>query len=376
MHYDAVGYAYMTNRIPMTRSDVVSPNEKNQQGESAGDLSSLSEEIRQEVEQTQVELKEIKLMLEQSQGEVEKLAQRNATINNHLQQIQSKIKEIPTSELKTAYDAALDAQQRLVVMRGQLEKLQSEHNHLDKFLTTMRKVQRLLKAGGPVSSSNNETGSYVTAAMMIQAQETERQHLSRQMHDGPAQTLSNFIMQTEIAMRLFDVDPEKAREELSNLKLAASSTFQQIREFIYNLRPMMLDDLGLVPTMKRYIEAFREKSKINAEITVTGAERRLEPFLEVMIFRTMQELLNNASAHSEASQVTVQLEMGSENIRLVVEDNGQGFDPEDLDTTGLGINLIRERTEMLGGTFEIQSASGEGAKFILSLPASKAAAGV
>lgn len=347
------------------------PNDKQAQDQQ-NDWETLSEGIQQELGQTQRELKEIKLMLEQSQGEVEKLAQRNATINTHLQQIKTKINEIPSSEIQTAYDAALDAQQRLVVMRSQLEKLQSERTHLDRYITILQKVQQALKGGAAKNSGNKDSGEFVTAAMLIQAQEAERQHLSRQMHDGPAQTLSNFIMQTEIAMRLFDVDPEKAREELSNLKLAASSTFQQVREFIYNLRPMMLDDLGLVPTIKRYVEAFREKSSMGVEISITGSERRLEPFLEVMVFRTMQELLNNATDHSEATMTKVQLEMGAEIIRLVVEDNGQGFDADAItESKGLGINLIRERTEMLGGKFEIQSSIGEGAKFTLTLPASK-----
>ena len=351
---------------------MVVPNDQAQ--EQANDWDTLSDGIQQELGQTQRELKEISLMLEQSQGEVEKLAQRNATINTHLQHIKTKINEVPPSEIKTAYDAALDAQQRLVVMRSQLEKLQSERTHLDRYLRTLKKVQQTIKGGTPKNGDNQESGKFVTAAMLIQAQESERQHLSRQMHDGPAQTLSNFIMQTEIAMRLFDVDPNKAREELSNLKLAASSTFQQVREFIYNLRPMMLDDLGLVPTIKRYVEAFREKSSSSVEISITGAERRLEPFLEVMVFRAMQELLNNAATYSEASMTKVQLEMGTEIIRLTIEDNGQGFDPESLqESSGLGINLIRERAEMLGGEFEIQSSIGEGAKFILSLPANESA---
>ena len=82
---------------------------------------------------------------------------------------------------------------------------------------------------------------------VVEAQEAERQRLSRQIHDGPAQALSNFILQTEIAMRLFDIDTERARAELQSLKTSATSTFQKVRDFIFDLRPMMLDDLGLVP---------------------------------------------------------------------------------------------------------------------------------
>jgi len=340
--------------------------------EAVGGWESLGEGVQQEIDQTQRELKEIGLMLEQSQVEVEKLSQRNATINTHLQQVQSRIEEIPITELQTAYEAALDAQQRLIVMRNQLEKLQSEQGHLERYLGMLQNVQRTLSGGVEGEDGVGGGSPFAAAEMIIQAQEAERQRLSRQIHDGPAQTLSNFILQTEIAMRLFDVDPEKAREELSSLKSAASTAFQQVRDFIFDLRPMMLDDLGLVPTMKRYVEAFRDKAKIDSEITVTGTERRFESVQEVMVFRSMQELLNNAVTNGQASQVKVHLDIGMDVVRLVVEDNGQGVSPEDSQQeSSLGINLIRERAEMLGGSFEIDSAPGEGARVTLSLPISQ-----
>jgi two-component system sensor histidine kinase DegS len=336
-------------------------------------IETLHDKIQQEIDETQRELKEIGLMLEQSQVEVEKLGQRNATITMHLQQVENKIEEMPKAELKNAYDAALDAQQRLVVMRGQLEKLQSDQSHLDRYLEMLRKMQKSLdgedvSASGQATSSNN----FATAEMLIQAQETERKRLSRQMHDGPAQELSNFILQTEIAMRLFEVDQEKARDELSSLKGAAATTFQQVRDFIFDLRPMMLDDLGLAPTVKRYCNSFREKSKLDVVVSVSGNERRLEPYMEVMVFRSMQEMLNNVVAHAQATQVKVQLDMGMELIRLSVEDNGKGFNEEEVaDEQGLGIKVIRDRVGMLGGEFDIDSALGQGARISLALPAAE-----
>jgi two-component system sensor histidine kinase DegS len=206
--------------------------------------------------------------------------------------------------------------------------------------------------------------------MLVNAQETERQRLSRQMHDGPAQALSNFILQTEIAMRLFEIDAAQAKDELNNLKTSAMSTFQKVRNFIFELRPMMLDDLGLVPTVRRYADAFKEQTSIDVSLTVTGNERRLEPYLEVMLFRAIQELLGNGARHSQATQVKILLDMGEERIRVSVDDNGRGFDPEVIQQgTSLGLKLIRERAEMLGGNFEIDSAVGRGARIAFAVPA-------
>src|SRR4030095_7078569 len=268
-------------------------------------------DFEKELDETQRSLREITLMIEQSQGELSKLTQRNTAITSHLQQIQTQLDRLPPQEVKSAYDSALDAQQRLFVMRGQLEKLQSEKSHLERFKNTLERTQATSASGSSavaIGSKNQMT----SVEMLVNAQETERQRLSRQMHDGPAQALSNFILQTEIAMRLMDVDVGQARDELNSLKASAMSTFQKVRNFIFELRPMMLDDLGLVPTVRRYADAFKEQTGLDINVTVTGNERRLEPYLEVMLFRAIQELLGNAARHGQGSIVKVMLDMGEE----------------------------------------------------------------
>jgi len=324
--------------------------------------------VQAELEETQRALREITLMMEQSQGELTKLAQRNAAITAHLQQIQNQIGQTSAQDIKMAYDSALDGQQRLFVMRGQLEKLQSDKNHLEKYKALLGRIA----STGIAESESAPTGGKTPSSgieMIVNAQEAERQRLSRQMHDGPAQAMSNFILQTEIAMRLLDVDAAQAKEELGNLKAAAMGTFQKVRNFIFELRPMMLDDLGLIPTIRKYVDAFKDQTGLDISLTVTGNEHRLEPYLEVMIFRAVQELLGNASRHSQATLVKILLDMGNEAIRVSVDDNGKGFDSVSvLNGSSLGLKLIRERTEMLGGTFAVDSAAGKGSRISFSIP--------
>jgi len=325
-------------------------------------------DVQAELEETQRALREITLMTEQSQGELSKLAQRNAAITAHLQQIQSQVEKTSVQDIRMAYDSALDAQQRLFVMRGQLEKLQSDKNHLEKYKAALNRVVSRTAADG-AATSNAEKASSSGMEMIINAQEAERQRLSRQMHDGPAQAMSNFILQTEIAMRLLDVDAAQAKEELGNLKAAAMSTFQKVRNFIFELRPMMLDDLGLAPTLRKYVEAFKDQTGLDTDLVINGGDRRIAPYLEVMIFRAVQELLGNTARHSQATLVKISLEMGSDVIRVSVDDNGKGFDPEAvLKGNSLGLKLIRERTEMLRGTFNADSAVGKGSRIAFSIP--------
>jgi two-component system sensor histidine kinase DegS len=334
----------------------------------------VMEEVDQEISQTQRDIKEIDLLLEQSKGEVDKLTQRNATITAHLQQIQSQLDEVPPADIRTAYDAALDAQQRLVVMRSQLEKLHSDKTHLERQLEVLKKV-REVGPGAAVVESNGRS-PMASIEVMIQAQEQERQRLSRQMHDGPAQALSNFILQTEIALRLFEVDQEQARQELNNLKASASTTFQKVRDFIFDLRPMMLDDLGLVPTIKRYADHLAEKLGMDVMVNVSGSERRLEPYIEVVIFRAIQELLSNSALHMQASNIKVQIDISEKQVRTAIEDNGRGFDAHAVPGEAeLTIKAIRERMTLLGGSFDLDSVVGQGARFTFTVPTETKALG-
>lgn len=328
-------------------------------------------DLQAELNETEKALREITLMIEQSQGEVSKLSQRNAAITTHLQQVQSQLDRMPPQEIRSAYDSALDAQQRLLVMRGQLEKLQNEKTHLERFKSTLEQASEGHRSAALSSSSSTiAKNPLASVEMLVNAQETERQRLSRQIHDGPAQALSNFILQTEIAMRLMDVDTAQARDELNNLKTSAMGTFQKVRNFIFELRPMMLDDLGLVPTVRRYADAFKEQSGLDINLSVTGNERRLEPYLEVMLFRAIQELLGNAARHSQATSVKIMLDLGEDRVRVSVDDNGRGFDPDLVhQSNSLGLKLIRERAEMLGGNFEVDSSIGKGARISFAVPA-------
>lgn len=330
----------------------------------------LKKSVEDALEQAKREMEEIDLMLEQSQLEVNRLAQRNASISAHLQQVQGQFDSLPRADIRMAYDSALDSQQRLFVMRGQLEKLQSDQAHLERYISILERVVQAMEVEPQAVKKKGSSATVETVEMMVQAQEAERQRLARQMHDGPAQALSNFILQTEIAMRLFDLDQEKARDELNNLKLSATRTFQKVRDFIFDLRPMMLDDLGLIPTLKRYVEAYKDQPSMDIRLSITGSERRLETYLEVMVFRAIQELVTNAIRHSQATQVKIQLDMGDNNVRVTVDDNGKGFDVETLDEkSNLGLKVIRDRAEMLGGFMEVDSVSGQGTRVTFQIPA-------
>ncbi len=333
-------------------------------------LEELIAGAQEELDRAQRELRELNRMVDQSRGDVDRMAQRNTQVTAQLRQMQANLEAIPRADIKTAYDAAQDSQQRLFTMRGQLEKLQADQANLERFSEYLRgSIQALEQAKTVVKPADSGMSTLVR---VIEAQEGERQRLAKQIHDGPAQAFSNFILQTDIAVRLFDVDPERARSELAGLKVAATGTFQKVRDFIFDLRPMMLDDLGLIPTAKRYVDTFKEKSGLQISLQIAGAERRIEGVREVMMFRGLQEILGNIRDHAQATQVKISLEMDDTRARATVEDNGKGFDAKAVFSgpqRTIGLTALKERVELLGGSLTIDSQPGSGTRVALEIPA-------
>lgn len=340
-------------------------------GSEEGDTwSLLNEQVKNDLDQKHHELKELGLLLDQSQTEMSKITQRNASIAAQLQRLQTQLEMMPRTDIRTIYDAAMETQQRMLMLRGQMEKLQSDREHITQHLNLLENVQELMQSSAPsVVGPQKDASTARFVEMLVQAQEGERQRLARQMHDGPAQALSNFILQTEIVMRLFDLDLTRARVELESLKAAATTTFQKVRDFIFELRPMMLDDLGLVPTLKRYVEIMREGTNCDISFVATGKEVRLESYQEVMIFRAIQELVGNSVQHSQANTLKVQFDYLESTIKVTVDDDGHGFDVQIMEQAdGMGVKVIRDRVKMMGGTMEIDSQSDRGLRVSIEVP--------
>jgi len=346
----------------------------------------LLAQFRGEYDKIRARVRENRQLVEQTQLEVNRLRERNVQINAQLSRVEANFDSIPRADIKAAYDSAIDARSRLITMQGQLDKAKALLEELQIFEQLLErmlgKAQGLLpdKAAVPSSAAGREMltpdgGAIAKKAIisMVDAQESERQRLARQMHDGPAQSLTNFILQAEICQRLFDRNPDRAGDELDNLKAAAGSTFQKVRDFIFDLRPMMLDDLGLVPTMRRYVEEYREKTGINADLKVLGEERRLPGHIEVMMFRAIQTIMSNARDTLGAKRVEIALQVDPESVRATVEHDGHGFDVDAVlgkaraGEDAYGLRTLRDRVELVAGAIDVVSAE-QISRYVLTLP--------
>lgn len=209
---------------------------------------------------------------------------------------------------------------------------------------------------------------------LTEVQERERREIARELHDEMGQALTALrINLAAVEQTLPPTTPPPSRERLAEAVQLAEQTLEQIRELSLNLRPPMLDDLGLAPTLRWYVKRYASRTNINAELTILGLEQRLPPPVETAIYRVLQEALTNVARHAAATTVHLQLRYAANTVIAQVEDNGCGFVVNDsqfpaADATGMGLLGMRERVMLLGGTFQIESAPGRGTQLWFEIP--------
>ncbi|NTU81731.1 MAG: sensor histidine kinase [Chloroflexales bacterium] len=338
---------------------------------------------REELERSRREVQEVEVLVRQSTVEVEKLSQRELSVSNRVRDLEVNLEKYSKDEIKNFYTTAQEVQMRLQIMRGQLEQIQGRRDALKARQSQVSAIFSLLSdiaeaikggLGKAQASASDGVNTETMVANIIQSQESERLRISLQMHDGPAQSMSNLVLRAEICQRLIDHDLDQARAELNSLKTAINTTLQDTRKFIFDLRPMTLDDLGLVPTLRRYATQFGEKGGVEVNLMIQNMEQRLPSHYEVTIFRFIQEALNNVVKHAGANQVRVLLDGSGRTLQIMIEDDGAGFHVNETlahasARRNMGLASMRQQIEvLLRGEFGIESAIGRGTRVAATIP--------
>ncbi|MBI2888289.1 MAG: HAMP domain-containing protein [Chloroflexi bacterium] len=206
---------------------------------------------------------------------------------------------------------------------------------------------------------------------IITAQEEERKRIGRELHDGAAQDLATLV----VALETLEADaalPQGRRDLVQRVKAQARMALQEVRRLLLDLRPSGLDELGLVPAVRWYVETRLASSGIEHAVTALGQERRLSPALETTLFRIVQEAVNNAARHAQPRRIAVTLDFTGPAMVATVEDDGRGFDPaiERGGASGqaLGLMGMRERAALAGGSLAIHSQPGQGTRVEARIP--------
>lgn len=261
---------------------------------------------------------------------------------------------------------ALRAQRAAIGER--LGQLQLEVRKLGSVITQAQMSADYLSGG---FGDTDEDLLSLTQVWALEAQEEERRRLAREIHDGPAQVLANATLQIEYCQRLLQRDPGRLSGELDRLTSDLREGLAEVRYFIFDLRPGPLAELGLASTLQRYAENFQSRSNIEVVLDLDYTHARLSPTKEVAVFRIVQEALQNARKHSQASQVRVTLADRPTGLHVAVEDNGVGFDSRARAEAGerhFGLSSMEERARLIRAELRVHSVPGQGTSIELRVP--------
>jgi two-component system sensor histidine kinase UhpB len=204
---------------------------------------------------------------------------------------------------------------------------------------------------------------------ILQAQEEERQRLARELHDEAAQALTSLLVHLRLLERAHE--PEKAQQNIQKLRELTAQALEEVRRVALDLRPTILDDLGLGAALEWRVDEFTQASGVQAKIQMEGLERRLPREIELVFYRVGQETLNNIARHAQAKHVSVSLRRANGTISLEVIDDGIGFNPTSRPTHTprcLGLLGMRERLAMIDGALTLESAPGDGTRMLTFAP--------
>lgn len=311
----------------------------------------------------QMQLKEniefLKLLEENIDASYESFSPREMTSKNK-QQIQ---------ELK---------QQQKDILK-EIEKVKEEQASIIQKIDELNSVLKVARTSASKleeleSLEKDELDNNLYRITLLETQEKERQRISRELHDSTVQNLTSLVHKTELCSKLIEMDPIRCKLELTMMSRTLRDIINDTRQMIYNLRPMSFDDIGLEVTIERSLDKLKADKLCNISFQVEGEAYTIKPVIGITLLRIIQEACNNAIKYADATVISVKLIYEEESIIVIIEDDGKGFDVENLDVSsrndnsGFGLSMMKERVYLLSGEINITSEENDGTKIAVIVP--------
>ncbi|MCT8140139.1 sensor histidine kinase [Anaerobacillus sp. CMMVII] len=345
----------------------------------------ITEQSRNEYSQLQIELAEVQMQVAAVIKNTDRTELHARFARNRLAEVSKNFDKFTDEEVRTAYEQANDFRVKLALLKQEEKQLRERRDTLERRLIaiqdTIKKAEALVGQITVVlnylTSDLQQVNEMVQGAKKIQeyglqiieAQEEERKRVSREIHDGPAQMMANVLLRSELVERIYrEKGIEDALLEIRDLRSMVKNSLSEVRRIIYDLRPMALDDLGVVPTLTKYLKNFQERTGITISFRNFGKEERLPATLEIALFRFVQEAVQNAYKHANPNEVQVKMEIKMNKVLLVVKDDGKGFDLNEKKEGSFGLLGMKERVNMLKGQLSIDSKINRGTTIMIAIP--------
>ncbi len=347
----------------------------------------INESALKEHKYLENELENVKLLVQQYINESDRLEEEVRKSKLRLLNVSKEFNRYNEEEIKKVYDLAYELQTKLVIVQQEERTLRQKRDDLERRLirlsSTIERAENLGRKVGAILTYINQDFTQVDKALksvsekqqlgfkIFEIQESERKRLSREIHDGPAQMLANILIRSEFVDHTFkEGNIDVALKEMNSIRKNIRQSLQEVRRIIYDLRPMALDDLGLIPTVKKHISSMSEYANIPIHLKIIGKEAKIDSNYEIGIFRLLQESIQNAINHAKAKEIIVKVEFSPNQINIIVKDEGVGFNIEQVEekSDSFGLAGMKERVDLLKGKLSIQSELNQGTTIIISIP--------
>ena len=357
----------------------------------------IYQNTRNEVDEARTRLAELKKRVAESIERVDALTADEQKAKQRLAAVSRNFTEHTEDEIRETYEAVSIIQINLAIEREKEQTMRVERDKLEIRLRYLHNVvaraeHMALSIGSVLSYLSTQVSGVLwkieavqkdkfVGARIIKATEEERYRISREIHDGPAQDLANALFTTTITERLMDKDMAEAKKTLAELREELRKCLMGVRQIIFDMRPMALDDLGLPQAVEQLIQLFGERGKLHGTFSMEGEHYTLPKHVEIAIFRIVQEALNNVVHHAKTNKVRVRMHYTSQALTVLIADDGVGFDPShlteepeesddalDMETQRrlrgrhFGVIGMEERAKIIGAAIQILSEPGKGTK--------------
>lgn len=237
------------------------------------------------------------------------------------------------------------------------------------------RIQKAAAEAKKIAHTTNSDNSTNYSIKLLKSQEMDRNRISRELHDSTVQSLTGFGHKLEYCSRLIDKDPVRVKLELQSMIDLNKEVINGMRDIIYDLRPMSLNNIGFIPSVEAYCQYLRRSNDFDVVLKVSGKEQKMSSITSVTLFRILREAGNNAIKHSKAKKIHIRISFMEQMIKLEFDDDGVGFDfdmveellKEDFQHS-FGLSTMHERAKLLSGSFSIKTKPGCGTKIQVSVP--------
>ncbi|CFX12186.1 Sensor DegS [Syntrophomonas zehnderi OL-4] len=347
----------------------------------------IADDCRKQCEIMQTRMEESNLETARLIDMVDSYEKMDRMARHRLMEVSSNFKRYSEEYIKSTYEKAQTTQNELIWLRQQelfqRKKREELSRQLKQYQEIARKADNYLQSTGLALKILEANLTSILDTMeeairrqnmglwIVESLEAERRKISRELHDGPAQSIAGMLIRLDLVKYIFEEDSDRAMEELSSIRDMGRESLDDLRRIMFDLKPSAVQEVGLIATLKEYFEAYENKYDFEIEFVSFGQVKKYDLSLEIALFRVVQEAITNVRKHAGVKKAMVKLEAIPSGLNIVIKDRGKGFDVNEQAGFGqesYGILGMRERAELLGGKISIISRPGAGTQVIVEVP--------